>query len=151
MLSTELRDKMKEAAVEVLRNEKPEWEDGEIGITVIDDDFIHNLNLKYRNVDRPTDVLSFAMMDPAYAADDDDLADFPENEDELLLGDIYISAETAVRQAEEYGHSLLREMVFLTVHGTLHILGYDHMEEDDRKLMREREEKMMALLDVPRE
>ena len=109
----------------------------EVDITIVDDEEIHQLNRDYRNVDRPTDVLSFAL-------DEDD-----EDEPELLegqlhlLGDIIISAETATRQAEEFGHGLEREIVYLAVHGLLHLLGYDHMDEGPQKAqMRKREEEI---------
>ena len=107
----------------------------EVDITIVDDEEIHQLNRDYRNVDRPTDVLSFAL-------DEDD-----EDEPELLegqlhlLGDIIISAETATRQAEEFGHGLEREIVYLAVHGLLHLLGYDHENGGlEAVKMREKEE-----------
>ena len=117
----------------------------EVDITIVDDGEIHRLNRDYRNVDRPTDVLSFAL-------DEDD-----EDEPELLegqlhlLGDIIISAETATRQAEEFGHGLEREIVYLAVHGLLHLLGYDHMVEEDKVIMRAKEEEALRAINLAEE
>ena len=117
----------------------------EVDITIVDDEEIHQLNRDYRNVDRPTDVLSFAL-------DEDD-----EDEPELLegqlhlLGDIIISAETATRQAEEFGHGLEREIVYLAVHGLLHLLGYDHMVEEDKVVMRAKEEEALRAINLAEE
>lgn len=96
-------------------------------VTIVNNEEIHVINREYRNVDRPTDVISFAFQD--------------EESEKLLkggpisLGEIIISYEKAMEQAKEYGHSLLREMSFLFVHGMLHLLGYDHMEKDDEVVM----------------
>ena len=117
----------------------------EVDITIVDDEEIHQLNRDYRNADRPTDVLSFAL-------DEDD-----EDEPELLegqlhlLGDIIISAETATRQAEEFGHGLEREIVYLAVHGLLHLLGYDHMVEEDKVVMRAKEEEALRAINLAEE
>ncbi len=89
----------------------------EVSVTVVDNETIHGMNLEHRGIDRPTDVLSFPMFDE----------DFDDGED-AVLGDIVISLEKAKEQAEEYGHSLKREIAFLTVHSVLHLLGYDHEE-----------------------
>ena len=99
-------------------------ENSELSITLTDDERIHELNKKFRDVDRPTDVLSFAFRE----------SDEPEilNQQVEILGDIIISLERAKIQAENFGHSYLREVIFLTVHGLLHLLGYDHMEEEER-------------------
>lgn len=94
-------------------------------IIIINNEEIHEINREYRGVDRPTDVISFALED-----------DETFIETELrVLGDIYISIDKAKEQAESYGHSLKRELSFLTVHGILHLLGYDHMEEEEEKEM----------------
>lgn len=117
----------------------------EVDITLVDDAAIHELNRTYRGIDRPTDVLSFAL---------DEGEEEPEvNDDEIehLLGDVIISAPTAVRQGEEYGHGLEREMTYLAVHGMLHLLGYDHMEEKDKLIMRKREEEVLRRLDLAEE
>lgn len=97
----------------------------EFNVIIIDNERIHEMNREYRGVDRPTDVITFAL------EDHQDI----EFEDIRLLGDIYISIEKARSQAEEYGHSLKREISFLTIHGLLHLLGYDHMNEADEKEM----------------
>lgn len=110
----------------------------EVDITIVDDEEIHALNREYRNVDRPTDVLSFALDEGE--EDEPELIDGPE---EHLLGDIIISAETAQRQGEEFGHGLEREIVYLAVHGLLHLLGYDHMTDEDKKIMRAKEEEAL--------
>ncbi len=118
----------------------------EAGIVLVDDEYIRELNRNYRNVDSSTDVLSFALQENA--ADEPVVLGL---EDDGVLGDVFISVETAERQAAEYGHSLEREVVFLAVHGLLHLLGYDHLEEGDRKRMRQKEEEVMTKLNLGRE
>lgn len=101
-----------------------------LSVTFVDDKFIHKMNKEYRDVDRPTDVISFAFLDG------DDTRDQQLHGKGLVcLGDIYISIDRAKAQAEEYGHPLERELSFLFVHGLLHLLGYDHMNEEDEKVM----------------
>jgi len=97
----------------------------EFNIIIVDNTYIHELNKTYRGIDRPTDVISFAL---------EDNKDFV-SIDHRVLGDIYISIDKAREQANEYGHSLKREICFLSVHGFLHLLGYDHMKEEDEKVM----------------
>jgi len=116
----------------------------EVSITMVTDEEIHQLNRNYRKVDRPTDVLSFALDE----GDEPELVDGPE---EHLLGDIIISAETAERQGQEFGHGLEREIVYLAVHGLLHLLGYDHMVEEDKVVMRAKEEEVMGLIGLGEE
>lgn len=94
-------------------------------IIIVDNEYIHRLNKEYRKIDRPTDVITFALED----YDDIHYDDF------RLLGDIYISLDKAKEQAIEYGHSFKREICFLAVHGFLHLLGYDHMEKEDEEVM----------------
>jgi len=101
-----------------------------VSVSFVDNEFIHEMNRDYRNVDRPTDVISFAFLD---GCDDRD-AQLHSN-GPVCLGDIYISVEKAKEQAQEYGHSLDRELSFLFVHGILHLLGYDHMTPEDEKVM----------------
>lgn len=117
----------------------------EVDITLVDDAAIHELNRTYRGIDRPTDVLSFALDEGEEEPEVDD------DEIEHLLGDVIISVPTAVRQGEEYGHGLEREMTYLAVHGMLHLLGYDHMEEKDKLIMRKREEEVLRRLDLAEE
>ena len=102
-------------------------------VIFVDPEEIHEINKTYRGIDRPTDVISFALMD----SEDD----YEMMEDDNELGDIFINVEAIRNQAKEYGHSLRREVCFLFTHGLLHILGYDHMEEDEEK-------EMFALQDV---
>ena len=102
----------------------------EFNIILVDNEYIHNLNREYRNIDRETDVISFAL---------EDYNDIT-YEDYRMLGDIYISLDRAHSQAIEYGHSFKREICFLSVHGFLHLLGYDHMEKEDEIEMFGRQE-----------
>ena len=116
----------------------------DISVTIVDNAEIHELNLKHRNIDRPTDVLSFPLgVDGVYDINNDTGAQ--------MLGDIVISIEKAIEQAELYGHSLDREIAFLTVHSMLHLLGYDH-EPGGLELvrMREREEAVLTQLGLVR-
>lgn len=96
----------------------------EFNIIIVDNNYIHKLNRDYRNIDRPTDVITFALED----YEDIKL-------EHRMLGDIYISLDKARSQAEEYGHSFKREICFLAVHGFLHLLGYDHMTKEDEEEM----------------
>ena len=116
----------------------------EVSIVLCDDPYIHALNRDYRGKDQPTDVLSFALNE----GESEQIIDGPA---ENLLGDIIISLDTAVCQAEEYGHSLEREIAYLTVHGMLHLLGYDHEEEADKCEMRTEEEHILELLGIKRD
>lgn len=116
----------------------------EISVTIVDDEAIHKLNLKHRGIDRSTDVLSF----PLGA---DGIYDVNQDTGAFLLGDIVISIEHAIKQADLYGHSLDREIAFLTVHSMLHLLGYDH-EPGGLELvrMREKEEAVLTQLGLVR-
>ena len=116
----------------------------EVSITLTDNAYIHELNRQYRKIDRPTDVLSFARNEGV----EPEVKDGPAIN---VLGDIIISVERAQEQAADYGHSLRREMAFLTVHGMLHLLGYDHMEEAERAEMQREEKYVMEQLGIPRE
>lgn len=101
---------------------------------------IHKLNKEYRGIDRPTDVISFAL---------EDSNDF-EVENLRVLGDIYICIDKMKEQAKEYGHSEKRELSFLTCHGLLHLLGYDHMEKEEEKVMFGKQEKILEELEITR-
>lgn len=119
--------------------------DCDISVTVTDNIHIHELNLEYRGVDRPTDVLSF----PMYSFTDDDMPE--EGPAPVVLGDIVISAERAKEQAVEYGHSFQREISFLTVHSVLHLLGYDHeVSEEAENEMFSLQDKIMDKLGILR-
>jgi probable rRNA maturation factor len=124
--------------------------DFEVSILITDNEGIHAINKEYREIDAPTDVLSF----PILEFDEDGVmleesGDY--DGDFLLLGDIVISLERAKSQAEEYGHSLEREVGFLAVHSTLHLLGFDHMEEPYASVMRSREEEILNKMNLKRD
>lgn len=121
--------------------------EGEVALTFVDDEAIHELNRDYRGIDRPTDVLSFAMNESLEEEpeivyeleEDEELDDMTE-----MLGDIIISVERAKAQSEEYGHSLEREIGFLFVHGFLHLLGYDHQDKVSEAEMMGKQEAALA-------
>lgn len=133
-MTPDLRRLVKRAVLAVL-----DFEDfgrrAEVSVTFTDNEGIHALNREYRNVDRPTDVLSFPLSDGE---------DYDTDGDAVLLGDIVISLERAQTQAEEYGHSFEREVAFLTVHSMLHLLGYDHeTSPDDERDMFARQDEIL--------
>jgi len=130
--------------------EQEEIEEGEISLTFVDDKRIHELNKEYRGYDKPTDVLSFAIqemgedeLEIVYEIDEESDGDDFNNEVEPL-GDIIISVETAIAQAEEYGHSIERELGFLFVHGFLHLIGYDHQDEAAEQEMFAKQEQILS-------
>ena len=116
-------------------------EAAEVSVTLTDDAHIHELNRTYRGIDRATDVLSFALTE----SEEPEILGAPSGE---VLGDIIISVERAREQAMAYGHSYLRELSFLTVHGMLHLLGYDHMEEAERLEMEAEQREIMEELGI---
>lgn len=123
---------------------------GEVAVTLVNDARIHELNRQYRGIDRPTDVLSFAMNEagegePDIFFDEEKMEELPN-----MLGDIIISVQKADTQAEEYGHSLERELGFLVVHGFLHLLGYDHGTEAEEKAMFGRQEEVLQKIGLTR-
>lgn len=122
--------------------------EAEVDVTIVDDAEIHELNREYRGMDKPTDVLSFALDEDNEDSDEPELLGAPE---EHLYGDIIISAETALRQAEEYGHGLERELTYLAVHGMFHLLGYDHMTEAEKAVMRAKEEEALRAINLSEE
>ena len=114
--------------------------DCEISLTLTDNKGIHAINKQFRNIDAPTDVLSFPLVE--YEESEE-----PPVDDENMLGDIIISLERAEEQAYEFGHSFEREVAFLTVHSMLHLLGYDHVNSEDEELdMRKRQTAIMEML-----
>lgn len=130
----------------------------EVNVTITDNEGIRNINREFRELDVPTDVLSFPMMEYREPADFSGLEDentmagnFNPETGELLLGDIVISLERAREQAEEYGHSLKREISFLVAHSMLHLFGYDHMEDAERLQMEEKQERILQSLGITRE
>jgi len=120
-------------------------EAGEVAVTLVDDARIQELNRDYRGKDQPTDVLSFAMEEESAEGEPEIFFDEEDGEPLTMLGDIIISVPTAERQAAEYGHSIEREVAFLAVHGFLHLIGYDHMTEEEEHEMFARQE---AILDA---
>lgn len=123
----------------------------ETNILLTDDESIQSINTQFRNIDKPTDVLSFPMTDMKNGELLSEAGDYDPDEELLLLGDIVISMETAKRQAEQYGHSFERELAFLTAHGAFHLLGYDHMEKDEETVMFSKQEAVLAKLGLKRE
>ena len=126
----------------IFASEKEKLENTSFNLIIVDNNYIHELNKNYRNIDRETDVITFAL-------EDDDTLVLPENI--RVLGDIYISIDKARSQAEEYGHSFLREICFLAVHGFYHLLGYDHMTPEDEKIMFKKQEEVLEEYGITRE
>lgn len=145
-VSLALGEKLREAAVRTVEMDYLDESRTQVSVSFVSKEEIRALNKKYRNVDKVTDVLSFPQFENnkelCAALDLFGVAD---------LGDVVICVEKCREQAEEYGHSFDRELVYLFVHSMLHLLGYDHMEEADKKVMREREEVIMAGLKLTRD
>lgn len=118
----------------------------ELSIVLVDDNYIRELNRQYRSLDTPTDVLSFAMRETCF----EETIECFEFQEEELLGDVVVSLERAEKQAIEYGHSFEREVGFLVVHGVLHLLGYDHEVDNEKAVMRFKEEKILEIIDLIR-
>ncbi|MBP2015616.1 rRNA maturation RNase YbeY [Anaerococcus degeneri] len=133
-----IRKKAEKTITEVLRVENIS-ENAEVSLSIVDRQTIHKLNKDYRNVDRETDVLSFPLDEEGFDMEGNPL---------ILLGDIVICLDVAEGQAADFGHSLEREIMYLICHSTLHLLGYDHIEEDDKKVMRSKEKEVMKNLGV---
>lgn len=147
-------EKMLEAVVrEALRHENCPYE-AEVNLIITDDGEIREMNRQSRNMDKPTDVLSFPMNEynaPGDFTGIEDRSDsFNPETGELLLGDIVISAQRAKEQSEEYGHSIEREMAFLTAHSMLHLMGYDHMGDEERLIMEKKQEEILQSLGIVR-
>ena len=138
----------------VLDSEKCPYET-EVSLIITDDEQIHSINKEYRNIERSTDVLSFPMIEYSMPSDfshvENSVEDYfnPET-GELILGDIIISAEKVIEQANSYGHSVLREYAFLIVHSMLHLCGYDHMEDEEAKVMEEKQNEILTILNINR-
>ena len=118
-----------------------------VTVTLTTPKTIQEINKQYRNIDRATDVLSFPMFEKDELDSKIQENDF-ENED--ILGDIVVSVDKVKEQAIEYGHSFERELSYMIVHGFYHLMGYDHIEEEDKKVMREKEENILKKLDITR-
>ena len=135
-ITEEIKNLIEKSIAAVLKIEKLD-ENVEVSVSFVGDDEIRDLNREYRGVDKSTDVLSFPM-------DDEFIID------NRILGDVIINTRRVMEQAEELGHSNERELSYLTVHSILHLLGYDHMEDEDKKEMREREKLAMKELSIYR-
>lgn len=137
---TEDFDEIKD--VEELMNKvcvKENLQNVEFNIIFVDNKEIHRINKEWRGIDRETDVISFALEDNEEV-----------KEEHRVLGDIYISLDKAKEQAKEYGHSLKRELCFLSVHGLLHLLGYDHMNKEDEKIMFDKQKEILDFYGIIR-
>ena len=133
--------------VETVLTEENIKHDLDVYITLTNNEEIHKINKEHRDVDRSTDVLSF----PMYERDEINLLKSEKNtEAEEILGDIIVSIEKVKEQAEEYGHSFERELAYLVTHGMLHLLGYDHMADDEKETMRAREEEILGKMGILR-
>ena len=120
--------------------EKEDLVNTTFNLIIVNNEYIHELNKNYRNIDRETDVITFALED----------GDGFKNPEVRVLGDIYISVPVAYLQAENYGHSRIREICFLATHGILHLLGYDHMNEEDEKKMFSLQEECLKEYEINR-
>ncbi|MDP4132963.1 MAG: rRNA maturation RNase YbeY [Bacillota bacterium] len=143
-------DEIIEKAVLASLKEQKMTEDCEVSVTLCGNDEIAQLNSEYMHREGPTDVLSFPML--SFDESGNIIPESIDYDEELIvLGDIVISVERAGAQAEEYGHSLIREIGFLTVHSMLHLLGFDHMEEEDMYKMQTKEKIILEAINLPRE
>lgn len=140
---TENEIKELETVEKVLKKaiEIEQLENIEFNLIIVDNNYIHELNKNYRNIDRETDVITFAL------EDDKTMVNPIE---ERVLGDIYISIDKAISQSKEYNHSLLRELSFLAVHGFYHLLGYDHMTKEEEEIMFAKQEKVLKECNINR-
>lgn len=129
--------------------------EAEVNLTLTDNEGIHAINKEFRQIDRPTDVLSFPMLsyeapgDFSFLEEESD-EDFNPDTGEAILGDIVISVDKVLEQAESYGHSPLREYAFLITHSMLHLFGYDHMEPEDAALMEKKQKEILEELQILR-
>ena len=129
--------------------------EAEVNLTLTNNEGIHVINKEFRQIDRPTDVLSFPMLSYETPGDfsfldEEDCDDFNPDTGEALLGDIVISVEKVYEQAESYGHSVEREYAFLITHSMLHLFGYDHMEEEEAKVMEEKQKDILQKMNILR-
>ena len=159
-LDFEFKQIIEKVVTECIAYEKCPYE-AEINILLTNDNEIKEINKEFRGIDKPTDVLSFPAID--FTAGNSPAIDFnianlgeagseyfnPET-GELILGDIVISVDRAGAQAEEYGHSIIREIAFLTAHSMFHLMGYDHMTDEEREVMEEKQEEVLKRLEILR-
>ena len=144
-LTDEIKETLERVCLKSLQYEEFN-EDCEISLSIVTNDEIHDINKQFRNIDSPTDVLSF----PQLTFEEGEEADVNEN-GEIVFGDIIISIDRAKEQAEEYGHSLKRELAFLSVHSMLHLMGYDHMVPEEEEDMFRRQKEILIEAGIPRE
>ena len=144
-LTDEIKETIEKVCLKSLQYEEFN-EDCEISLSIVTNEEIHDINKQFRNIDSPTDVLSF----PQLTFEEGEEADVNEN-GEIVLGDIIISIDRAKEQAEEYGHSLKRELAFLSVHSMLHLMGYDHMVPEEEEDMFRRQKEILIEAGIPRE
>ena len=135
-ITNDILDVVKVSIAEVLKEEEID-ENVQVSISFVGDEEIRNLNKDFRGVDSSTDVLSFPMDDEFQI-------------EETMLGDVIINTKRVLEQAKEFGHSNTRELSYLTVHSILHLLGYDHMEDEDKEIMRSKEKSIMDSLKIYR-
>ncbi len=150
VISEEIDLTIRQVIEETLKYEKCDF-DAEVSVTIVDNEAIREINLEQRNIDRATDVLSFPML---YFDENGDIidSDYDLDGENILLGDIVISAERAMEQASEFGHSFRREIAFLTVHSMLHLLGYDHVDDPEgERVMFSKQEEILNILGITRE
>lgn len=138
-ITAETRRVLRHVIIATLNKEKFPYP-AEVSVSFVSLDEIHSLNKEYRNTDRPTDVLSFPTGDTE-----------PTDSGRAVIGDIVISTEKALQQAREYGHGVMRELAFLSVHSTLHLLGYDHeTSKEDEEYMQKTQEEILVKSGLPR-
>ncbi|MBR5659417.1 MAG: rRNA maturation RNase YbeY [Lachnospiraceae bacterium] len=152
--SFDVREVIEQTIESALDHENCEY-DVYVEVVLTDDEDIHEVNKETRNIDKATDVLSFPN---CFFDVPGDFSNIEEQEDcfhpdtgELMLGDIMISVEHVFAQAKEYGHSVRRELAFLVAHSMLHLMGYDHMEEEERRVMEERQEAILERIGITRD
>lgn len=129
--------------------------EAEVNLTLTDNKGIHRINKEFRDIDRSTDVLSFPMLDYEMPGDfsfldDENSNDFNPDTGEAILGDIVISVDKVLEQAESFGHSIEREYAFLIVHSMLHLFGYDHMEQEETQVMEEKQREILHKMNILR-
>ena len=148
-LTPEIGQAIRDVCESTLKSEECDF-DAQISITLTDNETIREINKSNRSIDKATDVLSFPLLE----FDDDGVADGEYETDGgyVMLGDIVISMERAMEQAREYGHSFIREVAFLTAHSMLHLLGYDHVDDEEgERVMNEKQESVLTALGITRE
>ena len=137
VISDNLKKKINKCIETALRVENINNDNIEVSVSFVTNEEIRNINFEFRNIDRETDVLSFPME-----------FEFSEEGMPLILGDIIISTEKSIEQAKVFGHSIEREILYLVCHSVFHLLGYDHIEDSDRFIMRNKEKETMRLMEV---